>query len=131
MKDYARIAAAVRKDACEDYPEKCHGCGARNNCGSRRIHWAADAIDELLQLHSLDQSEIVLLRRQIQVMMEGRGPVEASWVNLIPPEDREAEKSVYWMCSKCKRAALFIAEDLPYRFCPNCGAIMKGEYDHA
>ena len=71
MKDYARIAAAVRKDACEDYPAKCHGCGARNNCGSRRIHWAADAIRELLQLHSLDQSEIVLLRRQIQALQEG------------------------------------------------------------
>lgn len=71
MKDYARIAAAVRKDACEDYPAKCHGCGARNNCGSRRIHWAADAIDELLQIHQLDLSEIVLLRRQIQALQEG------------------------------------------------------------
>ena len=70
MKDYARIAAAVRKDACEDYPAKCHGCGARNNCGSRRIHWAADAIDELLHIHQLDLSELVRLRRQNQALME-------------------------------------------------------------
>ena len=70
MKDYARIAAAVRKDACEDYPAKCHGCGARNNCGSRRIHWAADAIDELLHIHQLDLSELVRLRRQLQALME-------------------------------------------------------------
>lgn len=71
MKDYARLAAAVRKDACEDYPAKCHGCGARNDCGSRRIHWAADAIGELLQIHQLDLSEIVRLRRQIQALQEG------------------------------------------------------------
>lgn len=71
MKDYARIAATVRKDACEDYPAKCHGCGARNDCGSRRIHWAADAIDELLQIHQLDLSELVRLRRQNQALQDG------------------------------------------------------------
>lgn len=72
MKDYAKIAAAVRKDACEDYPDKCYGCGARNNCGSRRIHWAADAIDELVNLHQLDLSEITRLRRQLQALLEER-----------------------------------------------------------
>lgn len=77
MTDYAWLAAAVRKDACEDYPAKCHGCGARSDCGSRRIHWAADAIDELLQLHHLDQSEIVRLRRQIQALMEEREAAHA------------------------------------------------------
>ena len=70
MKHYAKIAAAVRRDACEDYPDKCPGCGARNNCGSIRIHKAADSIDELLYMHQLDLSELVRLRRQLQALME-------------------------------------------------------------
>jgi len=32
---------------------------------------AADAIDELLQIHQLDLSELVRLRRQIQALQEG------------------------------------------------------------
>lgn len=70
--DYNRIAKAVRKDACGDYPDKCRTCGARKNCGSIRIHKAAEAIDQLVQIHQLDLSELVRLRRQIQALLEER-----------------------------------------------------------
>ena len=72
MKDYAKIADAVRKDACPDYPARCPECGARNNCGSVRIHKAVEAIGELMQIHALDLSELVRLRRQIQALLEER-----------------------------------------------------------
>lgn len=62
---------------------------------------------------------------------EKADPVKASWVNLIPPKYREPGKSLYWMCSKCKHTAFFVAEEIPYRFCPNCGVAMEGESDHA
>ena len=77
MKDYAKIADAVRKDACPDYPSRCPDCGAKNNCGSIRIHKAADAIGELVQLHALDLSELVRLRRQIQLLMEEKEAADA------------------------------------------------------
>jgi hypothetical protein len=35
------------------------------------MHRAANAIRELLHLHELDQSEIVRLRRQVEVLQEG------------------------------------------------------------
>lgn len=34
-------------------------------------HRAKSAIEELLHLHELDQSEIVRLRRQVEVLQEG------------------------------------------------------------
>ena len=71
MTDYAKIAAAVRRDACESYPDGCSDCGAKNDCGSIRIHKAAQAIDQLVQIHQLDLSELVRLRRQIQALQEG------------------------------------------------------------
>lgn len=77
MKNYARIAEAIRRDACGDYPRRCPECGARNDCGSRRIHKAAEAIDELVQLHQLDLSELVRLRRQNQAMLEEREAARA------------------------------------------------------
>lgn len=78
MTDYAKIAAAVRRDACEDCPDKCRTCGARKNCGSIRIHKAADAIDQLVQIHQLDLSELVRLRRQIQALLEERSAEHCS-----------------------------------------------------
>ena len=78
MKNYARIAEAIRRDACGDYPNRCPECGARNDCGSRRIHKAAEAIDELLTLHQLDLSEMVRLRRQIQARLEDRSAEQCS-----------------------------------------------------
>ena len=72
MKDYRKLAKAARKDACADYPKACRNCGAKHNCGSIRIHKALDAIDELLDLHALDLSEIVSLRRQVEALTEGK-----------------------------------------------------------
>lgn len=58
-------------------------------------------------------------------------PVKGTWINLTPPEFREERRYHYYagcdlhMCSLCKGAARFLAEDLPYRFCPNCGEKME------
>ncbi len=75
--DYRRIADAIRKDACGDYPQKCPKCGARRNCGSIRIHKAAEAIDQLVQIHQLDLSEISRLRRLLQKAEEESEAVHA------------------------------------------------------
>lgn len=52
-------------------------------------------------------------------------PEKAKWINLTPPEYREDGNSIFWMCSECRSAACFVAEDLPYSYCPNCGADMR------
>lgn len=58
-----------------------------------------------------------------------------TWINLTPPQHREALRKetiggcVHWMCSLCKNAAAFIAEDLPYDLCPHCGAKMEVEHE--
>lgn len=70
MKDYRKAAAAIRLDACKDYPKGCRECGAKKSCGSIRIHKAAEAIDELLYQRALDLAEIVSLRRQIEALEE-------------------------------------------------------------
>ena len=54
-------------------------------------------------------------------------PEKAKWINLTPPEYREDGNSIFWMCSECRSAACFVAEDLPYSYCPNCGADMREE----
>lgn len=56
-------------------------------------------------------------------------PEKAKWINLTPPEYREDGNSIFWMCSKCRSAACFVAEDLPYSYCPNCGADMREAND--
>lgn len=67
MTDYAKIANTLR----------CYANGI--NEASRGIfkvreaevfNSAADAIDQLVQIHQLDLSELVRLRRQIQALME-------------------------------------------------------------
>ena len=42
------------------------------------------------------------------------------WISLTPPEMRTYETDVYFMCSECKNAVRFIANDLPYEHCPHC-----------
>lgn len=70
MTDYAKLAKRLRKEACESFPKGCKKCGARGKCGSQIEHQAAKAIETLLEIHYLDQSEIVRLRRQIDYMDE-------------------------------------------------------------
>ena len=54
-------------------------------------------------------------------------PEKAKWINLTPPKYMEDGNSIFWMCSECRSAACFVAEDLPYSYCPNCGADMRPE----
>lgn len=63
-----QLAKALRKQACENYPDGCRKCGAKKNCGSKIEHLAADELELLLYLHQMDLQEIVRLRR----MMEAR-----------------------------------------------------------
>lgn len=51
------------------------------------------------------------------------------WINLTPPEWRDEfrkrGKDTRFMCSKCKRAVVFVSQELPYPRCPHCGARME------
>ena len=63
-----KLAQALRRLACENYPSACRTCGARGHCGSQIEHKAADELEAMLTVHQLDQAEIVKLRRQIEAM---------------------------------------------------------------
>lgn len=70
MSEYQKLANKLRRLSCDDFPKRCRKCGARGKCGSQIEHQAAKAIETMLEIHYLDQSEIVRLRRQIDYMGE-------------------------------------------------------------
>ena len=74
--------------------------------------------------------------KNIRELLEKQSTTEKSsmvgeWRSLTPPELIESGEipetaDYYHMCSECKNAARFISWNLPYKFCPNCGADMRG-----
>ena len=50
---------------------------------------------------------------------------KGEWLSLTPPDIRTDTNDYFKMCDKCNHAARFISADLPYKFCPNCGAKMQ------
>lgn len=77
MKNYTNLVAALRA-SCAEYPADCLDCDKREACTFPLMHRAADAIEQLLQLHQLDLSELVRLRRQIQALLEDRSAEHCS-----------------------------------------------------
>ena len=59
MKDYRNLIRALRQD------------------GGSLASSAADAVEELIQLHQLDLGELVRLRRQYQALLEEREAAHA------------------------------------------------------
>ena len=50
---------------------------------------------------------------------------QGKWLSLTPPDMRTDTNDYFKACDKCNHAARFISADLPYKFCPNCGAKMQ------
>ena len=69
MKDYAKIANTLRRYA-NGINEASQGIFKVRE--AEVFNSAADAIDELVQIHQLDLGELVRLRRQYQAFLEER-----------------------------------------------------------
>ena len=69
MKNYTNLISVLRA-SCPEYPGDCLDCDKHPVCTFPLMHRAADAIEKLLQLHQLDLTELVRLRRQIQALLE-------------------------------------------------------------
>ena len=84
----------------------------------------ADRLKQAVE-HELDMQDLYLPVHFFEVVdgMEAADVQEVKhgrWISLTPPEMRTYETDVYFMCSECKNAVRFIANDLPYEHCPHC-----------
>ena len=75
MTDYAKIANTLRRYA-NGINEASRGIFKVRE--AEVFNSAADAIDQLVQIHQLDLSELVRLRRQIQALLEDRSAEHCS-----------------------------------------------------
>jgi hypothetical protein len=69
MKNYTNLISVLRA-SCPEYPADCLDCDKHQVCTFPLMHRAADAIEKLLQIHQLDLTELVRLRRKIQTLLE-------------------------------------------------------------
>lgn len=81
---------------------------------ARYINWEPTPLNDNFRLEVEVKPFITFPAADVQEVRHGR------WVSLTPPEMRTYETDVYFMCSECKNAVRFIANDLPYEHCPHC-----------
>ena len=117
--------------------KRCEGCYRSEERAGIGIHSVADlSEDELCPRRGWER--IWRAEMKIPIKLEKRTDGERKayaegysagkrdavrhgrWVSLTPPEMRTYETDVYFMCSECKNAVRFIANDLPYEHCPHC-----------
>ena len=111
----AELIDALRNCACIKNEDHCKICGYRHSteCGRRIADDAADAIERLTA--EVDRKDKAL---QAWVTTWESADAHGEWI------DEQRGRWIYAKCNLCGKV-----QDVRSNYCPNCGAMMKGEND--